>query len=116
MLEVRVHLDLTAELLPAEYLLLGIDLGELPVEEVADVPAGPAAFGDVWLAEERTPLLKVPSVIVPERPNLLLNPSHPDAVTLRILRRRLFAFDRRLWLPLWARKPGPLPAREVSEI
>jgi len=39
-------------------------------------------------------------VIVPESPNLLLNPLHPDAAAARISGQRRFAFDRRLWLPL----------------
>jgi len=99
-LEVRVHLDLTPELLPEDYVLLTIDLDELGVEEVADMPPDPAAFGDAWLEARRTPVLQVPSVIVPESPNLLLNPLHPDAAAARISGQRRFAFDRRLWLPL----------------
>jgi RES domain-containing protein len=99
-LEVRVHLDLAPELIPDDYVLLEIDLGELGVEAITELPANPAAFGDAWLAEQRTPVLQVPSFIVPESANLLLNPSHPDAAAARILRRRRFTFDRRLWLPL----------------
>ena len=99
-LEVRVHLDLAPELLPDDYVLLTVDLDELDVEEVLDLPPDPAVFGDTWLEERRTPVLRVPSVIVPESPNLLLNPLHPDAVAARILRQRRFSFDRRLWLPL----------------
>jgi len=77
-LEVRVHLDLTPELLPDDYVLLEIDLGGgQSVEEVKDLPLNPAEFGNRWLAERRTLVLQVPSVIVPESPNLLLNPLHP---------------------------------------
>jgi len=99
-LEVRVHLDLTPDLLPDDYLLLTIDLRDLASEEVATIPADPAAFGDAWLREQRTPVLQVPSLIVPESPNLLFNPTHPDAVRASIIARRRFAFDHRLWLPL----------------
>ena len=99
-LEVRVHLDLTPDLLPDDYVLLTIDLREMATEEVAAIPADPAAFGDAWLPEQRTPVLRVPSLIVPESFNLLINPAHPDAERASVISRRRFAFDRRLWLPL----------------
>jgi RES domain-containing protein len=96
-LEVRVHLDLPPELLPEDYRLLTIDLDGLTVEVLSDLPPEPRAFGDAWLAAGRTAVLQVPSAIVPESPNLLLNPRHPDAGAARILARRHFAFDSRLW-------------------
>lgn len=98
-LEVRVHLDLTPDLLPDDYLLLTIDLGDLATEEVTNMPADPAAFGDAWLREQRTAVLQVPSLIVPESSNLLVNPAHPDAARAGVVAKRRFAFDRRLWLP-----------------
>ena len=98
-LEVRVHLDIPPELLPDDYVLVTIDLDGLVIEEVAHLPAAPRAFGDAWLREQRTPVLSIPSVIVPETPNLLLNPAHPAAGDARIVKSRRFDFDRRLWLP-----------------
>ncbi len=98
-LEVRVHLDLPPDLLPDDYTLLTIDLDDLAVETVAELPHDPRGFGDAWLAAVRMPVLCVPSTIVPESPNLLLNPSHPDAGAGRIVGQRRFAFDRRLWAP-----------------
>jgi RES domain-containing protein len=99
-LEVRVHLDLPPDLLPDDYLLLMIELGDLEIEDVASMPADPAAFGDAWLREQRSPVLRVPSLIVPESSNLLFNPAHPDAARAGVVAKRRFAFDRRLWLPL----------------
>jgi RES domain-containing protein len=98
-LEVRVHLDLPLELLPDDYVLLAIELGDVAIEELTRMPADPASFGDKWLAEQRSPVLQVPSVIVPESPNLLLNPAHRALARARIIRQRRFAFDRRLWRP-----------------
>jgi RES domain-containing protein len=98
-LEVRVHLDLTPDLLPDDYALLTIDLADLPVERADEIPDDPTKFGDAWLSAQRTPVLQVPSVIVPECSNLLLNPQHPLAVNAKIVGQRRFAFDRRLWLP-----------------
>ena len=98
-LEVRVHLDLPLELLPDDYLLLTIDLGDLATEEAVALPADPAAFGDTWLRDQRSAVLQVPSLIVPESPNLLLNPAHPHAARASIVARRRFVFNRRLWGP-----------------
>ena len=98
-LEVRVHLDLSPDLLPNDYVLMTIDLDDLPIEVVGTMPAIPATFGDTWLREQRTPVLQVPSAIVPESPNLLLNPAHPAAVQARTAGLRRFEFDHRLWLP-----------------
>jgi len=99
-LEVRVHLDLPPDLIPGDYVLVTIDLGALPAETVTTAPLDPAAFGDTWLEERRTPVLAVPSFIVPEKLNYLINPQHPDAAGARIVAERSFDFDRRLWLPL----------------
>ena len=96
-LEVRVHLDLGFDLLPADYVLLTLDLGSAGMETVPNLPADTVAFGDAWLAERRTAVLRVPSVIVPESTNILINPRHLEAVLVRIVGKRPFAFDERLW-------------------
>jgi RES domain-containing protein len=99
-LEVRVHLDLPPELLPDDYVLVTIDLADLSIETLDAMPDAPRAFGDIWLEQLRSPILYVPPAIVPESRNLLLNTAHPDAGRARIVGKRRFAFDRRLWLPL----------------
>ncbi|WP_029014204.1 RES family NAD+ phosphorylase [Niveispirillum irakense] len=96
-LEVRVHLDLPPELMPDDYVLMQIDLNGLPMEECGSFPKDCQDIGDAWLRAQHTPILKVPSVIVPENANLLLNPRHPDATKARILSTRAFSLDRRLW-------------------
>lgn len=97
-LEVRVHLDLPPELLPPDYVLVTIDLEDAAIEEIAEIPDTPHAFGNIWLREKRTPVLQVPSLIVPECTNFLLNPAHPAANQIQSLHSRRFTFDRRLWL------------------
>lgn len=99
-LEVRVHLDLDWNLLPDDYVLMKIEVPDLPVEDISDLPSDPQAVGDAWLASARTPLLRVPSFIIPESFNLLVNPVHPQAVDIRYFTTRDFKFDDRLWLPL----------------
>lgn len=99
-LEVRVHLDLPPELVPDDYVLIKLDLSGLAVEDLAALPADPRAFGDQWLEQSRSPILRVPSFIVPDASNLLLNPAHPQAARVEIVSTRPFAFDPRLWAPL----------------
>jgi RES domain-containing protein len=94
-LEVRVHLDLPPDLIPDDYVLVTIDVGDADVEIVSFMPAQPRDFGDAWLAERRTPVLQVPSAIVPESPNLLINPAHPGAARISIVAQRGFSFDRK---------------------
>jgi|SRR4051812_29529583 RES domain-containing protein len=96
-LEMRVHLDLSFDLLPADYVLLTLDLGTASVEIVPSLPPDTAAFGDEWLAAGRTAALQVPSVIVPESANILVNPRHPDATRVTMAKKRPFVFDERLW-------------------
>ena len=53
-------------------------------------------MGQDWLNSTRTPVLKVPSAIVPVEYNYLLNPQHPE---LKIVLEPpiRFRFDRRMW-------------------
>ncbi len=78
-LEVRVHLDLPFDLLPDDDVLLTLETGGLRVEEgpALNDPVACRAYGDRWLAERRSALLGVPSVIVPESHDVLINPAHP---------------------------------------
>jgi RES domain-containing protein len=96
-LEVRVNLDLPFELLPEDYVLMAIDSGEASMEVQETLPAEPRGFGDAWLRERRSALLRVPSVVVRQARNVLINPAHPDAQAIRITKIEPFRFDPRLW-------------------
>jgi RES domain-containing protein len=52
--------------------------------------------GDKWLSEQRSLALAVPSVVLPESTNFILNPLHPHASELRVIDQRPFHFDPRL--------------------
>ena len=56
-------------------------------------------IGKAWLAAGETALMQVPSVIVPEEPNYLVNPLHPDFAQLAIRLPAPFEIDRRLFGP-----------------
>lgn len=59
-------------------------------------PAELKDFGGAWLRERRTPLLRVPSAVVPEEWNVLINPAHPRASRIQAVTLRRIDFDPRL--------------------
>lgn len=84
-LEVVVHLDNTALL--GSYNICEVLIQDVLCEEasIAELPndwselthsAATQAWGDAWLDQGSTPAVKVPSVIVPDEWNFLLNPRH----------------------------------------
>ncbi|MBC7946431.1 MAG: RES family NAD+ phosphorylase [Chitinophagaceae bacterium] len=54
-------------------------------------------IGDAFITEKQSLLLKVPSVIVPEEHNLLINPAHPAFKKVKVLSAKKFAFDTRMF-------------------
>ena len=71
--------------------------GRLPVGWDAD-PSGRASiqFGSAWIRSGASALLRVPSVIVPDEYNVLVNPLHPDSREIGASRIRKFLYDPRL--------------------
>ncbi|SFU61975.1 RES family NAD+ phosphorylase [Pseudoduganella namucuonensis] len=89
--------------------LVAIDLPDdspLYVPEIAALPhgwdamptSGPAqVFGGAWLARGAELAMKVPSAIVPEEANVVVNPRHPGYARILLSIVRPFAFDRRMF-------------------
>ena len=107
-LEMLVHLD-GPELLQ-RYVLIGVEIEESLVREVgtADLPrnwrADPAPvglrkIGDAWIASGVSPVLRVPSTLVPAESNFLLNPAHPEFEKLIVGDPIAFDLDQRLAKP-----------------
>ncbi len=103
-LEMLVHLD-WPELLK-HYVVFEINFENEAVSSIerSELPEGwrndPAPsetrlLGDAWAAALRSPVLKVPSVIVPEEFNYLLNPQHPEFERISIHSPISFRFDNR---------------------
>lgn len=105
-LEYLVHLDpsdapadlvaLTIEV-PDSIQVATVDQGRLD-RDWASSPgcASCQRVGDEWLKTSATPLLRVPSALVPEEYNCLLNPRHPEASSANVIARRPFTFDPRM--------------------
>jgi RES domain-containing protein len=110
-LETVVHLD--ADDLPLNRYLVSVDIPpavwkarESHTDRTA--PPGwdalPAAltsteFGDRWITEQRSAVIELPSVIVPEELNILINPVHPDAKKIKATIERKWLYDGRLLEP-----------------
>ncbi len=95
-LEARAHLAMPYDEVTHDHVLVRVAL-PADVERVEALPEDPAAFGDAWIAAGRSAVLSVPSMVLQEGRNLLLNPAHPRAGAARVLGVTPFRFDRRLW-------------------
>lgn len=60
------------------------------------VPEDTQALGAAWFRRGRTAVLAVPSAIIPEEENYVLNPAHSDFARVRISKPQPFAFDPRV--------------------
>jgi RES domain-containing protein len=104
-LEMAVHLDRATllssfALIPctfSERLMAAVDRRALPARWRQDPPpAELAVIGDRWIVQARSAVLAVPSAIVDDETNFLLNPAHPRFAEIRIGQPSDFAFDPRL--------------------
>ena len=103
-LEMLVHLGST-DLLEGPFVYITASVDEKDITE-----PDPAALSENWKDDERITkkigddwvnggaslVFKVPSVVIPEEPNYLINPKHPDADTLTLSDPKPFEFDPRL--------------------
>jgi RES domain-containing protein len=52
-------------------------------------------IGSNWIGEGKTAVLKVPSIIIKQEHNYLLNPQHPDFKLIKLVGVEEFGFDAR---------------------
>ena len=80
-----------------ESLVETMPLNRLPRDwKTQPVPRSTQRLGDAWARAARSPILRVPSVLVPGESNLVLNPNHPDFSRVVIGKPVNFVFDPRL--------------------
>jgi RES domain-containing protein len=107
-LETVVHLG-GASPLPLNRYLVKIDVSEKVWEERVlfdtssnigwdALPAGLISieWGTRWANSLTSVIALVPSVIVPEECNILINPKHPDVSTLKARKLRKWTYDTRM--------------------
>jgi RES domain-containing protein len=104
-LELLVHLEWAALL--GHYIVYRVEFPESAVEEVPAKrlpaqwrasPAPPALqeIGTRWARFRRSPVLRVPSAVIPPESNFLLNPDHPSFSRFVRSAPERFDFDPRL--------------------
>ena len=108
-LEQVVHQEIRRPEALQGYRLLAVDLREnvsADRVEIADLPddwmenvEATRRVGDDWLRAGDAAVLEVPSAIVPETHNVLINPRQADARRLRLVMDEPFVFDPRLTRP-----------------
>jgi len=105
-LEIFVHLQRAAVALA--FVAFRVEIPDALVTTVApvDLPkgwrAGPPPestqrAGSRFLAAGTSPVLRLPSVLIPAEHNFLVSPAHPDFGRLRISKPAPFSFDPRMW-------------------
>jgi RES domain-containing protein len=107
-LETVVHLNAGA--LPLNRYLVRIDIpdriwAKAMIRRAETAPVGWDAtppgkvsldFGEDWIVRNKTALLVVPSIIVPEEANVLINPGHSDAARIVARKIRRWQYDPRM--------------------
>jgi RES domain-containing protein len=104
-LEYLAHIE--PALAPTDLVALTIEVPARPIERLDPdalpvdwhrIPEHPRckALGDSWLSRHQSLGLLVPSAIIPEEQNLILNPRHPRFDQVKVVGERAFGFDPRL--------------------
>lgn len=106
-LEVSVHLDLSEDL-PEDRLYVEIEIPDvIAIQEVnlEDLPEDwnskpptvtTQTIGDDFVNYNEAAILKVPSSIVPQEYNYLINPNHPDSGKIKVISTSQMKFDHRI--------------------
>lgn len=103
-LELLVHIDSPAIL--EHYVAFEFQFDDTLLEtakplpnnwKVEPPPASTQRIGDRWVDELRSVALRVPSAVIPEEFNYVLNPEHPDFSRIEIGRAKRFRFVHRLF-------------------
>lgn len=105
-LEVLVHMPIN-NVKQMDFSIVSISLPENSMEEVkynvikkeideSGLNSNFKLIGDDWIKRNSSLLLKVPSVVINEEYNFLINPAHKDFTKVKILSIQPFSFDERL--------------------
>lgn len=106
-LEIAVHLDLISDLptdrfyvelfIPDEIEILDLPLESLPEGWDSKPPLLETQYiGDDFVLQNQALVLRVPSSIIPQEYNYLINPNHPEIKKITIISTEKLVFDHRL--------------------
>lgn len=105
-LEVSVHLDLSEDLpndryfveinIPDEITILEVNIDDLPEDWDSKPPTiTTQTIGDDFIYNNDAAILKVPSSIIPQEFNYLINPNHKDSRKIKVIKTSKMTFDSR---------------------
>lgn len=106
-LEVSVHLDLSEDLptdrcyveieIPDDIQIMELEIGDLPDTWDSRPPILETQYiGDDFVKDNNAAVLKVPSCIIPQENNYLINPNHPDSSRIKVISKVPIVFDPRI--------------------
>jgi RES domain-containing protein len=79
--------------------ILELDIADLPGNwHQSPAPADTKDFGTALMQAAAGPVIRIPSTVIPQECNYLLNPLHPDSRAFRILDVADFVYDVRVKL------------------
>ena len=82
---------------PDDILPNSVDPADLPDDwRTFPAPAELARIGGSWARSQASLLLRVPSAVVEEEFNILINPAHPDMRLVQLGEIKPYSFDERL--------------------
>jgi RES domain-containing protein len=106
-LELFVHVDV--DLVPIDLVAIAAEIPDSVRVDAVKIDGllkdwrhypGPEALKDIgtaWVSKGSTAVLAVPSAVIPEEQNYLLNPAHRDFKRIRVQKPMPFQFDPRMW-------------------
>lgn len=84
--------------IPSSLILDVSDISELPKRWRKEPPgAGTKKIGSDWVNSSASPVLSIPSAVIPKERNYLLNTHHSDFSSISIQKPEPFSFDSRMW-------------------
>jgi RES domain-containing protein len=105
-LETRVHIDATSKTKSYKAIAFHFDdalmevlpLRALPTDwREEPPPPSTQQLGDAWVKAAKSAILAVPSIIIPDELNYMINPTHSDFAKIIIDKATDFSFDQRLF-------------------
>ena len=106
-LELFVHVDIDTA--PNDLVAIQVDIPDTLTIETIKIESLPRDWrrypgaedlkdvGTAWASKASTAILAVPSAVIPEERNYLLNPVHRDFKRIRLRKPVTFRFDVRMW-------------------
>ena len=80
-----------------DHLVVSVHIAQLPLDWAAQpAPDSAKKFGEKWIKAGTSLGLRVPSAVIPDEFNVILNPTLPELVKVQVVDIKDFQFDQRL--------------------